>query len=406
MPLNDFLLHNLPFPLDLLPERSYLVGGAVRDALLKRERNYLDLDFVTPHSAIAIAQKIASLYKAGFVVLDQQRNIARVVFNGSTIDIAQQEGDSLLTDLSRRDYTINAIAYDCIEQKIIDPLQGEKDLQQGIIRMVSKENLQEDPLRLLRGYRQACQLNFEIENSTRETIKELAPLLSQVAEERVNHELGYLLANPRGSLWLKEAFRDNLLSICFPHLTDTQINLLTKIDRAIQWLENSNTCLSTIDNSWRSLAKLACLTNNNPEIAEQELINLKYSRQEIKTVTTLLKYTSDLHTVDFATNLRSQYFFFKSVGQIFPTLAIFALAHDLTEDLILMLVDRYCNHQDKVAHPQPLLSGNDLIKSLQIPPSPLIGELLTEVQLAYIEGKISNKEEAIAWIEKDNNQFN
>ena len=406
MPLNDFLLNNLPFSLNLLPEGSYLVGGAVRDALLNRERDYLDLDFVTPNSAIAIAKKIASLYKAGFVVLDQQRNIARVVFDDATIDIAQQEGESLLNDLSRRDYTINAIAYNCAEQKIIDPLQGQKDLQEEIIRMVSKDNLREDPLRLLRGYRQACQLDFQIEDSTRQSIKKLVYLLPQVAEERINHELGYLLAHPRGSFWLQEVFEDNLLSVYFPELTQMQINFLTKIDHAMEWLGNSNTCLATIDNSWRSLAKLACLTNRNPEIAEQELINLKYSRQEIKTVLTLLQYTGELQTIDFATNLRSQYFFFKSVGQIFPILAIFALAHNLEEDLILMLIDRYCDHQDKVAHPQPLLSGNDLIKSLQISPSPLIGELLIEVQVAYIEGKISNKEEAIPWLTKYNKQLN
>jgi tRNA nucleotidyltransferase (CCA-adding enzyme) len=400
MPLNDFLLNNLPFPLDLLPKGSYLVGGAVRDALLKRERDYLDLDFVTPHSAIAIAQKIASLYKAGFVVLDQERNIARVVFEGATIDIAQQEGESLWTDLSRRDYTINAIAYDCFEEKLIDPLNGAQDLKQRIMRMVSKDNLRDDPLRLLRGYRQACQLDFKIEEPTRTTIKELAPFLPQVAEERINHELGYLLSHPRGSFWLQEAFQDGLLSACFPHLTEAQINLLHKIDRAIQWLEDSATCLSNIENSWRSLAKLACLTNSVPEIAEQELINLKYSRQEIKAVITLLKHTSDLQTIDFASNLRSQYFFFKSVGQIFPTLAIFALAHNIEEELIVLLVDRYCNDQDQVAHPQPLLSGNDLMMALQISPSPLIGELLTEIHLAYIEEKISNQEEAIAWIEK------
>ena len=70
-----------------------------------------------------------------------------------------------------------------------------------------------------------------------------------------------------------------------------------------------------------------------------------------------------------------------------------------------MLVDRYCNDQDQVAHPQPLLNSNDLIEFLKISPSPLIGKLLTEVQIAYIEGKIRNKEEAIVWIKTNNQQF-
>ena len=401
MSLDDFLAIHLPFSLDLLPD-CYLVGGAVRDVLLKRTGDYLDLDFVTPHCAISLAKKIARLYNAGFVILDQERNIARLVFPSANIDIAQQEGESLYTDLCRRDYTINAIAFDCQENKIIDPLQGQEDLQQGIIRMVSKNNLRDDPLRLLRGYRQACQLHFTIESDTRATIQELAPLLTKVAEERINTELGYLLSNRQGSQWLTEAFKDNLLSVCFPKLTAEQINLLHRVDDAIEWLENTHSCLSEIKEKWLSLAKLACLTDTNPEIAEQQLTNLKYSRQEIKTVKMLLQQTSTLEDEKFVNNLRSQYFFFQAVGNAFPTLAIFSLANDIPQDLIKMLIDRYCNNQDVVAHPQPLLTGNDLIKYLQLSPSPLIGELLTEVQIAYTEGKISisNKEEAIAWVKK------
>ncbi len=400
MSLDNFLAINLPFSLDLFPENTYLVGGAVRDVLLERKRDYLDLDFVTPHSAISIAKKISNLYNAGFVVLDQQRNIARVVFPSATIDIAQQEGDNVTTDLSRRDYTINAIAFDGQNNKIIDPLQGQKDLQQGIIRMISPRNLQEDPLRLLRGYRQACQLDFTIEENTRLTIKELAPLLSNVASERINSELGYLLGNIRGSKWLTEAFKDNLLSVFFPYLTLLQINLLHKIDKAIELLENSHSKLLPIQSQWRGLAKLVCLTDTNPEIADRQLTNLKYSRQEIKTVTTVLKNIPTLKEKNFEKSLKSQYFFFQLVGQVLPILAIFALANNLPEDLMTMLIDRHCDNQDKVAHPQPLLTGNDLIKSLQLSPSPLIGELLTQIQIAYIEEKISNQKEAIRWVQE------
>ena len=66
----------LPFDLDWLPPTAYLVGGMVRDALLNRPREYLDLDFVLPNLVIKTAKTIANKYKAGFVVLDEQRNIA------------------------------------------------------------------------------------------------------------------------------------------------------------------------------------------------------------------------------------------------------------------------------------------------------------------------------------------
>jgi len=190
--LDKFIVDNLPFNLDLLPPHSYLVGGAVRDVLLSRKRNYLDLDFVLPNSVIKIAKNIANLYSAGFVILDAKRNIVRVVFPHATIDFAQQEGETIEKDLTRRDFTINAIAYDCFQKKIVDPFNGQKDLKKRIIRMICSENLEDDPLRLLRGYRQACQLDFTIKSETRQTIITLTPLLNNVAKERINTELNYV----------------------------------------------------------------------------------------------------------------------------------------------------------------------------------------------------------------------
>ena len=182
-------LENLPFDLDLLPKPVYVVGGAVRDALLGRVRAELDLDLVVPVGAVDVARRLATAYRAGFVLLDAERQIARVVFPGMTVDIAQQDGASIADDLNRRDYTLNAIAYDLQTGETIDPLNGTQDIQQRRIRMVDKQNLVDDPLRLLRAYRQAAQLNFTIEAETRAAIHQLAPLLTTVAAERVLMEL-------------------------------------------------------------------------------------------------------------------------------------------------------------------------------------------------------------------------
>ncbi|WP_373481004.1 CCA tRNA nucleotidyltransferase [Geminocystis sp.] len=396
--LDKFIVDNLPFNLDLLPPHSYLVGGAVRDVLLQRFRNYLDLDFVLPHSVIEIAKNIANLYSAGFVILDAKRNIVRVVFPHATIDFAQQEGDTIEKDLTRRDFTINAIAYDCFQKKIIDPFNGQKDLKKRIIRMICSENLEDDPLRLLRGYRQACQLDFTIKSETRKTIIELSPLLNNVAKERINTELSYLLQDKKGSFWLKEMFKDGLLSTIFNNCQNYKVNYLEKIDFYYEYLKREFSYFNETNYQHLITAKLAYLTSENPIIAEKELINLKYSRQEIKAVITILKYTHCLLEKNFIHDLSLQYFFFLSVGNIFPNLAVFALADDISEDLIIMLLKRYFNNSDAVAHPQPLLSGNDLINFLKIPPSALIKQLLTEVQIAYIQGKINDKNEALQWI--------
>ena len=144
-------LTNLPFDLDLLPKPVYVVGGAVRDRLLGRVRAELDLDLAISTGAVDVARRLAREYQAGFVLLDAERQIARVVFPGLTVDIAQIDGADILQDLARRDYTLNAIAYDLQAGVTIDPLNGTQDIHQRTIRMVSRENLVDDPLRLLRA---------------------------------------------------------------------------------------------------------------------------------------------------------------------------------------------------------------------------------------------------------------
>jgi tRNA nucleotidyltransferase (CCA-adding enzyme) len=381
-----------------------LVGGAVRDALLGRRAEYLDLDFVLSADAVQTARKLAKHYKAGFVVLDAERQIARVVFDQATVDLAQQEGDSLETDLRRRDFTINAIAYNPYTNELIDPLQGYADLQQGIIRMVSPANLQDDPLRLLRAYRQAAQLGFRIESTTQSTIRQLAPLLTQIAAERVQVELGYLLKSPQGTPWLTAAWEDNLLQAWFPDATDRGLAQVAASDRAGILLEETWSALGEElralvggkSASLLSLAKLACLLPSVPEAAEEQLVRLKYSRAEIRTAITAVKHLPQLLSHATAPmSLREQYFFFQNVGSVFPALAVLAVASEVPVEAIAPLSDRYLNPDDQVAHPTPLVTGNDLMKALHLPASPQVGKLLTELQVARIEGKISSREDAL-----------
>ncbi|NBD15996.1 MAG: CCA tRNA nucleotidyltransferase, partial [Cyanobacteria bacterium] len=127
----------LPFPQQWLPTNTCLVGGTVRDALLNRQRNPFDLDLILEEKAVELAREIANRCQAGFVVLDAQRDIARIVFADGTVDFAKLEGESLEQDLRRRDFTINAIAHHLQTEQLIDPLNGKEDLEAGVIKMVS-----------------------------------------------------------------------------------------------------------------------------------------------------------------------------------------------------------------------------------------------------------------------------
>lgn len=236
---------NWPFSLGMLPQPAYMVGGAVRDGILGRSQDYLDLDFIIPDNAVKVARAIAQNYGAGFVLLDGKRNIARVVFPQGTVDFAQQDGESLLTDLHRRDFTINAIAYNPYTQELMDPLGGCKDIESGLLRMISPQNLQDDPLRLMRAYRQAAQLNFVIEPHTQATIRNLSSIFCQVASERIRTEVGHLLQSAVGTFWLKTAWEDGLLGQFFIYATRESVDKLIAVDPAVQaigenWSELGN----------------------------------------------------------------------------------------------------------------------------------------------------------------------
>ncbi|MEG3978685.1 CCA tRNA nucleotidyltransferase [Microcoleus sp. herbarium8] len=393
-----------PFDLELLTPPVYLVGGAVRDALLGRRSHYFDLDFVMLTRAVKTARNIADRTKGGFVLLDAERQIARVVFAGGTADFAEALGGSLEGDLLRRDFRINAIACNPFTGEIIDPLDGQTDLRLGLLRMISRSNLEDDPLRLLRAYRQAAQLGFAIEPETQSAIRELAPLLSRVAVERVRTELGYLLSNHNGIPWICRGCEDGLFSIWFASAID-RFDILTKIDSCAADLaaiypdlgrEFGRSIRDTIKTPLLAVGKLAILANSDPTIAETELLRLKYSNAEIKSAIGLLKYLPKLQAKPIAEmSLRKQYFLFRDVGIVFPVLAVLALAAGVAVDDISLLINRYLNADDIIAHPTQLVSGNELMESLNIPRSPLIGQLLMEIQLARVEGRIATREEAL-----------
>jgi len=403
-----------PFNLKWLPKSACLVGGTVRDALLDRHSEYLDLDFVLPTDAVETAQAIARHYRAGFVVLDAERQIARVVFEQGTADFALQVGETLEDDLRRRDFTVNAIAYNPHTKDLLDPLHGYEDLQQKRLRMVSVENLAEDPLRLLRAYRQAAQLGFTLDSETQQAIRQLAPDLNKIAAERVQSELNYLLGTARGTSWIKTAWEDDLLHDWFPSATPDRLAQIAAIDHVTVhlqetwtefWSELSRTVRGTPKASeakgsvrtWVTIAKLASLLPDDPQTAEAQLWRLKYSRAEIQAVSTVLKALPQLksgHAIaDWS--LAEQYQFFQTVGAVFPAIALLGFAIKLPVEDVAMLIDRFLDPSDPVAHPNPILTGQDLINLLQIPPSPQIGKLLAALQLARAEAKISTREEAV-----------
>ncbi|HBW90709.1 MAG TPA: [cytidine(C)-cytidine(C)-adenosine (A)]-adding enzyme, partial [Cyanobacteria bacterium UBA11149] len=278
------------------------------------------------------------------------------------------------------------------------------DCRAGIIRMVSPQNLEDDPLRLLRGYRQAAQLGFTIESNTQSTIRQLAPLLKQVAIERVQVELAYLLKSPQGTPWLIAAVEDNLLQNWFGDINNQNLDKMIAIDESAAILTASypnladelNTPISGKSLSLLNLAKLTNLLPATLAAAEESLAHLKYSRAEIRVILTAIQYLPELlSSTTKPMSLRQEYFLFQNAGSIFPVLVVLAMASGMTLDALTFLIQRYLNPKDPVAHPTSLVTGKDLMARLNLPASPQVGQLLTEIQIAKIEGKIETREDAL-----------
>lgn len=183
----------------------YLVGGAVRDALLGRAIH--DLDFALEQDAIKIARKVANslariktegIHKADFYPLDSERDTGRVIVtyeDGSRIlmDFAAYRGSNLEADILGRDFTLNAIALNLADNTIHDPLSGAMDLKEKRLRACSATAFTNDPVRILRGVRLAANFGFHIMTGTRKAMKEAAGLLENVSAERTRDEFFRIL---------------------------------------------------------------------------------------------------------------------------------------------------------------------------------------------------------------------
>ena len=186
----------------ILPDQEiYLVGGAVRDMLLKRVSH--DFDFAVPSNGVSLARRVANTLNANFMVLDDERDTGRVIVTESDgtrtfMDFATYRGGSTLeADLRSRDFTINSIAFDLPTQTLIDPLNGASDLHAKLIRASSQTSLIDDPVRILRAVRQAAAFEFKIELETRKAMQQAVSLLPSRSPERQRDELFKILDGPK-----------------------------------------------------------------------------------------------------------------------------------------------------------------------------------------------------------------
>lgn len=189
------LLHELQRLLE--GQQAYLVGGAVRDMLMGGSTH--DLDLALEGDTRQAARRVAQGLGGAFFVLDDERNTARVVRPAEhgaeyLVDFVDLGGESLESDLFRRDFTVNAIAVDLqAPDRLIDPTGGAKDLREGLLRACSPTSISADPIRVLRGARFATRFRWHIDPGTLALMRQAAELLPSTSIERRRDELFRIL---------------------------------------------------------------------------------------------------------------------------------------------------------------------------------------------------------------------
>ncbi len=209
---------------------SYFVGGFLRDLLLDREIN--DIDVVIKitkktESVGKIAREFSAKTKGSLVPLDEKNDVYRIVYPGGIyLDFSRMRGQNIKEDLSIRDFTINALAIPVADsfhvfsagREIIDYGGGKSDLKRKNVKMVNKEVFDEDPLRLLRAYRLSAVLGFKIENVTKKLIKQKSFLINKVAGERVRDEFFKILEIDESYRYIFSLEKTGLLTEIFPEI--------------------------------------------------------------------------------------------------------------------------------------------------------------------------------------------
>lgn len=437
----------------------FIVGGAVRDSLIGKCFN--DLDLVVERNPEGIAKKLAKDLGFAFVELSREFGIYRVANPWTVIDISLQRGGSIEEDLKLRDFTINAMAIpvrSLFEDRayFIDPFLGYVDLKEKRVRAIAEENIVADPLRTLRGYRFFAQGYGLLERKTRKWFAKHAKSLILSAPERILYELELILFTDRAY----EAFvlmdEDGVLEVIFPeinpcrnvpqpeyHHLDVWGHMLESLKWAEAILKDPEAYLGRSlpkdlkeDKDFIISVKLASLFHDlgkgytfkqteerivfyGHEKVSSDLVvkiveRLRFKRNLGERIALLVK--SHMRPCQLLTEfeketltIRAKRNLIKDVPYLWD-LFIVAMADSLAsrgvekepdyEDRLRTFFHHLFSFKEELERVEKIervLTGRDLIE-LGFKPGPIFSKILTAVELKVLEGEIKTKEDAVKFV--------
>lgn len=201
---------------ELAGEEAWFVGGTIRDELLGRPTG--DVDVVLTGDARRAARAVAKRLGAPMFPLSEEFGTWRVTGDGWNVDISPLHGTSIEDDLAIRDLALNAIAQPVAGGALIDPHGGAADIERRVLRMISADAFDSDPLRTLRVVRLSAELDFAVDEQTAAVCGTYAAELHRVAAERVFAELSRIVASPRARHGIEQLDEFGLLVAVLPEM--------------------------------------------------------------------------------------------------------------------------------------------------------------------------------------------
>lgn len=411
---------------------SYLAGGCVRDFLLNKTPQ--DYDIATsarPEDVQRIFPRtipVGAQFGVVLVMLDGQSfEVASFRFDGPYLDgrrPSQVRYGTLQEDILRRDFTINGMVYDPIENRVIDLVEGKRDLAKRCIRAIGnpRQRFEEDRLRMVRAIRFAASLNFDIDSLTLDAIKQSAASIPQISSERIGEEITRILTEGGARRGFELLDETGLLQIILP-----EIEQMKGVEQSPEHhpegdvFKHTLLTLSFLEKPTETLAygcllhdvgKPVCVrkeadritfyghTDRGAAMAEVILKRLKRGRAVWDRVAYLVK-NHLRHTQAPKMRLSTLKRFLREEGidELLELARIDALSSSGDLQYYDFCQEQRSQLQEEEIRPEPLLRGTDLIEMGYIP-GPIFAEILRQVEDAQLGGDLTSRQAAIDWVKQ------
>lgn len=417
--------------------QAFLVGGGMRDLLLGIPVKEWDITTSAKPQEVAglFAKVVPTGVEFGTVTIllaDGQYEVTTFRSDERYVDGRHPSNvtftDDIHRDLCRRDFTINAIAYDPQSQEMIDDWGGQKDLKQKLIRAIGDPvaRFSEDGLRSVRACRLASRLNFKIEKKTLAAIPKTLTVTQKVAPERIHDELVKMLAADKPSRGLELMRQSGLLKIILPELEQCfgieQPRAFHKYD--VYWhslyacdAAPASNLVVRLAALLHDISKPECKEGNHfyghdqqgAQVSERILRRLRFSNQEIEGVSNLIK--NHMFNYESSWSEAAIRRFMRRVG-IKNLTDLFVLRQADTQAMEREIDDAYLKElqgriqrvieEEEALHIKDLkVDGEDVMRILKIQPGPRVGEVLNFLMEKVLDDPRLNQRETLLKLIKD-----